>query len=149
MKKVAVLYDEENNLEQIALLKKADTIARFNFYGYSIKSKSENTAIDLNKRDICIVLIGESTRFLANHFLLDLQTVINSALPILCLNINEFIGLDEANCPRILWDCGAIHMPFNKENLIYLLREVKYQDRNENSKGSFHLRQHPRPFDLE
>lgn len=149
MKNVLVFFDDENNLAEIDLRKNSNVDAQFNFYGYRIKAREQIQNLDLDENEICMVIVGESTRFLASSFIADLRKVINSALPILCLNINECIGLDEANCPRILWDCGAIHMPFSKESLIYLLQEVSYQDRNQNSKGSFHLRQHPRPFDLE
>lgn len=59
------------------------------------------------------------------------------------------IGLDENHCPKILWDCSALHMPFGEEDFIYLLNVMKLEDRKAIQTGSFHIRKDPRPYDME
>lgn len=148
--KIAILFDEENQQEEVTLLKKWELDYDLGFIGYGIKSKkSDFTDIDIKDYSIFVILIGESSRFLSAQFISDVKLIINSPKSILCFNINGFIGLSEEECPRILWDCGAIHMSFDKENVSYSLSAIKSDARETNKSGSFHFRKEARPYDME
>lgn len=148
--KIAVLFDEENQTQEVDLLKKLKLVHDFNYYGYTIKSKGLNRQLlAIEKTDLFVILIGPSTRFLSSQFIDDLKLIINATKAILCLNLGGMIGLDENDCPRLLWDCGALHMSFSEEDFIYLLNVIKLDDRKAIRAGSFHIRKYPRPYDAE
>lgn len=147
---VTVLFDEENQQQDIALLKAWQLNHQFTYKGYAIKDDhSYFESFDVEETDLFIILIGESSRFLSGQFITDLKLMMNATKAILCLNTNGFIGLNEDNCPRILWNCGALHMPFDEENVRYSLNVIKLDTRIANPTGSFHFRKDARPFDME
>jgi len=147
---IAVLFDEENQQQEIALLKAWQSDHQFTYSPYAIKDDhSYSKPLNVEESDLFIILIGESSRFLSAQFIDDLKLIINSSKTILCLNMNGFIGLNEEDCPRALWDCGALHMPFDEENLRYSLSVIKLDTRIHHPTGSFHFRKDARPFDME
>jgi len=147
---VTVLFDEENQQQEIALLNAWQLNHQFTYKGYAIKDDHFYfETLNVEEIDLFIILIGESSRFLSLQFIADLKLIINSNKTVLCLNTNGFIGLNEDNCPRILWDCGALHMPFDEENVRYSLNVIKLDTRIDHPTGSFHFRKDARPFDME
>ena len=148
---ITVLFDKENQREEISLMKSWNLSHQLNFIGFDIKAGEENLDLaDIEATTLFIVLIGESTRFLDRNFLASLTLLVASTRAILCLNLNGFVGLDENHCPRTLWDCGAIHMPFGSEKEInYWLDHIKHDARVEQRTGSFHFKKHSGSFDLE
>ena len=146
---VTVLFDEENQQQEIVLLKAWQLDHQFTYSGYAIKDDHSYTQpLNVDKTELFIIIIGESNRFLSAQFITDLKLIMNSTKAILCLNTNGFIGLNEDNCPRVLWDCGALHMPFDEENVRYSLNVIKPDTRIEHPTGSLHFRKDARPFDM-
>lgn len=145
---VTILFDEENQQNEIALIKKWNLNHHLTYIGYTIKDKQLDL-VSLDETEIFVILIGISTKFLSTQFTERVKSIIGSTKAILCLNINGFIGLNEDDCPRMLWDCGALHMPFDEENVRYSLNVIKLDTRIDNSTGSFHFRKDARPFDIE
>ncbi|RZL40787.1 MAG: hypothetical protein EOP00_26135 [Pedobacter sp.] len=117
--------------------------------GFTIKDEIiyKSTELDLSSVDLVIILIGESTRFLGNHFKAAVTEILNTDIPVLCLNTNGFIGLEEDFCPIMLADAGCIHMPFNRKDLELSLGYIKNDERAEQKTGSFHYKHYtPDPF---
>ena len=137
-----VLFDDENQIEEITLLKNWELASDFNLAGFAIKDEIVNKRqeIDLSEIDLVIVLIGESTKFLGSRFKTVTQKILQSDVSILCLNTNGFIGLEENICPKILADAGCIHMPFTKKDLQLSLSYIKPNGRLKNKTGSFHFK---------
>lgn len=144
MQKALVLYDIENQSDAIYDLKDWNLNYDFEFEGYGIKSFSEDPI--LGDYDLYIILIGASTRYLDQRFYKDVEQIIAVLKPILCLNLNGFVALEEDTCPKLLHDAGAIHMPFTMDDLIFSLQSIKPDTRIVNPKGSYHLRRFQRPF---
>lgn len=145
---VTILFDEENQQNEIALIKNWNLNHHLTYIGYTIKDKQLDL-VSLDETEIFVILIGISTKFLSMQFTERVKSIIDSTKAILCLNINGFIGLNEGDCPRMLWDCGALHMPFDEENVRYSLNVIKLNTRIDNPTGSFHFRKDARPFDIE
>lgn len=145
-----LLFDEENQQGEITLLKKWKLDYNLTYKGYTIKNEDLNfQSLNIEEKVLYVILVGPGTRFLSAQFMDDVKLIIESTNAILCLNLNGTIGLDEDHCPRILWDCGALHMPFGRKDVAYLLEVMKLDNSERNPSGSFHLRKHSRPFDME
>lgn len=150
MKNVTVFFDEENQQDKIILIKNWKLNYPITYIGFTIKAKKEIFDLSIIKETMLfVVLIGESTKFLSKEFIDCLELITKSTNAILCFNLNGIIGINEDECPRVLWDCGAIHMPFDKENVSYSLNTIKLNTRKDKNKGSFHFRKDIRPWDME
>ncbi|SOD14996.1 hypothetical protein [Pedobacter xixiisoli] len=151
MVNAAILFDKENQRHEIELIKSWQLNCHVAYIGFDIKANEQKIEFSLiEETTLFVILIGESTRFLSNSFNDTVKSIIESTKAILCLNLNGFVALDEIHCPRLLWDCGAIHMPLaGKEDFIYLINTVKSDARVEQRTGSFHIRKHPRPYDMD
>lgn len=144
MQKSLVLFDIENQAAEIQALKDWNLSSEFEFRGYTIKAAIN--ALNTELYDQFIVLIGESTKYLNHQFIEDLKLIIATTKPILCLNLNGFVALEEDICPIVLHDVGAIHMAFAKEDLAISLDYIKPDARIINPNGSYHFRKDQRSF---
>jgi len=145
MQKSLILYDKENQSDKIQVLKDWGLDYHFEFKGYGIKPLAGGPI--LTDYDLYIILIGESTRYLDHEFYADVEHIIATSKPILCLNLNSFVALEEDICPRLLYDAGAIHMPFTKDDLLFSLQSIQPDSRLVNPHGSYHFRRFQSPYD--
>jgi hypothetical protein len=150
MRRITILFDAENHQEELAALKSWKLPYHFSFRGYHIKAEDENNLpIDITQTDLFVILIGASTNYLSVGFFEDVREIINSDKAILCFNLGKTIGLDENNCPRLLWNCGTINMPFTKDDFTYTLDIIVLDARIIDPKKSYHIRKNPRPYHSE
>ena len=143
MKSWLVLFDEENQNDEIKLLE--NWSANYNLYslGFGIKKIQSTDILDfisVKNIDGIIFLIGSSSNYLNESFKEDSEKIIALTLPIICFNISKNLGLDEDNCPRFLWSIGALHMPFTKNDVDFTLKSIKYNARVTENTGSFFFR---------
>jgi hypothetical protein len=138
-----VLFDHENQLNEVQHL--LDWYPEFNFTkrGYSIKDGVTDDVIQLisdNQLTKIIFLIGSSTRYLHSNFKKDTEEISKLDLPIICFNINKCLGTDEDNCPKFMASIGAVHMPFTKKDVVFTLTNHKQDSRKEYREGSYYMK---------
>ncbi|RZK66226.1 MAG: hypothetical protein EOO95_06395 [Pedobacter sp.] len=144
MQKSLILFDLENQSAEIQKIKDWDLKWQFEFRGYTIKSGAMPLNTDVHHQ--FIILVGESTKYLSKQFYEDLDAIILTTKPILCLNLNGYVGLEEKICPIVLHDSGAIHMAFSNEDLAMSLDYIKPDAKIVNPNGSYHFKKDPRSF---
>lgn len=146
MKKYLILFDKENQEKEVDAIKSWGLNYNFVYCGYTIKESCTQSEIDL-EADGYILLTGESTKHLSLLFFRDLTSIVKTLKPILCLNLNGFVDLEENICPPLLYNVGAIHMAFSKEDLRISLDYLKDDTRIKNPNSSFHFKKYQPPFD--
>ena len=144
-----VLFDEENQSDEVKLLQ--NWSANYNLFllGYGIKKNQSADIFNLiSNHEIngIIFPISSSKNYLDESFKKDSEKIIRLNLPIICFNINRNLGLDENNCPRFLWSIGALHMPFTKDDTDFALKNIKINARETENTGSFFFRRNY-PYD--
>lgn len=144
MKRSLLLFDLENQRDKIEELKAWNVDANIEFKGYSIKSSGQ--LLDTTGFDQFIILLGRSTKYLSAQFYRDLESIISTTKPILCLNLNGFVALEKDICPIILQDVGAVHMAFSRQDLTLSLSYIKHNARIDNPSGSYHYRKDQRSY---
>lgn len=150
MRSITVLFDTENQQQELISLKSWRLPYHFSFRAYHIKATDQiHLPLDITQTDLFVILIGTSTNYLSASFYEDLKEIINADKAIICFNLNETIALDENNCPRLLWDCGTINMPFTKKDVAYTLEITALNARVTHPTNSYHIRKNPRPYDSE
>lgn len=84
MAKTLILFDKENQLGEVQLIKDWNISRMFDYHGYLIRGRVED--IDLSDYELFIVLIGESTKYLGSQFYGVVMEIASTDRPILCLN---------------------------------------------------------------
>jgi len=89
-----------------------------------------------------IVLIGQSTRYLAKFVTWEIETAIRLGLPIIGINLNGSRCKDE-RCPPAMRDTLAIYVPFNEKIITHAMKNwpvdhARYSQ--EGRKGPFYYK---------
>ena len=122
--KVFVSFDGDNDMRYYTMMKvwKQNENIPFNFYdAHDINTARDTSSEKTIKRQlrerllntkICVVLIGESTRYLYKFVRWELEQALDLKLPIIGVNLNQYRQQDKDRCPPIIRDKLAIHISF-------------------------------------
>jgi len=75
----------------------------------------------LKNTKVMIVLIGEKTRYLYKFVRWEIEWAIENKIPIIAVNLNKKIKMDQALCPPLLRGKLAIHIPYGHRSINYAL----------------------------
>jgi hypothetical protein len=129
--KTYIAFDGDNDMWAYAYMKgwKQNDNIDFNFYDahdlnnaldtsteYTIKRKLSDR---MNNAKLFILLVGKHTKNLYKFVRWEIETAIKLELPIIVVNLNEKKELDKELCPPIARDTLAIHVPYEKNVIMY------------------------------
>lgn len=132
--KTYVAFDGDRDISYYYLMKawKSNQHVGFNFYdAHDINTARDTSTPQTIKRRLrermrnakCFVLLlGEHTRYLYRFVRWEIALAIEGDLPIIVVNLNGTRRMDDNQCPPILRDELAIHVPFKQSIVEYALK---------------------------
>ncbi|UGY26646.1 TIR domain-containing protein [Bradyrhizobium septentrionale] len=75
----------------------------------------------MKQSDAFGVVVGESTKYLHKFVRWEIELALELGLPMVISNLNNKAEMDPDRCPAILRDVCAIHVPFKKDAIKYVL----------------------------
>lgn len=128
-----VCFDGDNDIQYYNLMKawKQNDNTGFNFYDAHDINNALDTSTEetikgklkerMNNSKVLVVLIGEHTKNLYKFVRWEIETAISMNLPIIAVNLNKLKKIDDNNCPPIIRDTLAVHIPFGAKIMQYAL----------------------------
>jgi hypothetical protein len=151
--KVYVAFDADNDIHYYRLMqawKQSDNHS-FDFSdahdSNNLRNGSSEVTIKaklserLRNSKVFILLVGEQTRFHYKFVRWEIEKSIELNLPIICVNLNGYRGLDLNNCPPVLRDKLVLHVSFNAKIIEKALENWEinhYKYQKEGKVGDFY-----------
>jgi len=106
----------------------------------TIKSKLRER---LQNTKVLIILIGDNTKNLYKYVRWEIEWAVEEGIPIIAVNLNKRIQMDDNRCPPILKDKLAVHIAYTQRSIDYVLNNWPEKHdailQNSDSKGPWFL----------
>lgn len=124
--KTYVCFDGDNDIHCYRLMQawKQHDDLDFNFHNAheltkiapwsSEESKKASLRERMKNSKLLVVLVGDNTRFCLTYVRWEIEQAVKMGLPIIAVNLNKKRSIDTSNCPKILRDELAIHIPYSR-----------------------------------
>ena len=146
--KVYVCFDSDNDFHYFRMMQtwylndNIDFIFphEMDLFTPKVESSSEVIKDKIRSSNVCVVLIGESTRYLKFvHW--EIEQALELKKPIIGVNLNGLRSIDVEKCPSIIEKELAVHISFNALILQKALEtwpRVQGSLRNQEKKGPYY-----------
>lgn len=139
--KIYVCFDADEDMDYYNLLKAWNKNENFDFLMYNahelnnLREGSKEETIKrklkerLNNSKLMIVLVGKNTKYLYKYVRWEIEQAIELDIPIIAINIVKDSNgkynrnVDENNCPKILKETTALHIPFREKIITKAIHE--------------------------
>lgn len=155
--KTYVCFDADNDIRFYRLMqawKENESIA-FNFHdAHEINNLNDGSSEETIKRKlrerlqntkVLIVLIGDNTKNLYKFVRWEIEWAVENEIPIIAVNLNKRIKMDDNRCPPILKDKLAVHIAYTQRSIDFVLNNwPKKHDsilQNSDNRGPWFLKE--------
>lgn len=132
--KTYVCFDADNDIRYYWLMKawKENESIAFNFHNaHEINNLRDGSSPETIKRKlrerlqntkVLIVLIGDNTKNLYKYVRWEIEWAVEEGIPIIAVNLNKRIQMDDNRCPPILKDKLAVHIAYTQRSIDFVLK---------------------------